>query len=232
MTAAPALDLADTDTPSTLAWLAQLTTYEETIKQERRMALFTTAARTIDRETGEVTRSADAAAEAAWRYFVGTLTGWQAHATEARAMIALLDGALTTLEGLPTADCAGWARGCGLYLRLRYQPVGVRPLPPLAPWRDWSWGVSLATWRTEAYRDHLVPTRHAYLLLAAPAKRAAREEFAIGDPSDILHTVFPVEELHTLDYRAGTLCVDTRVRLDLENRWLLASQAKKKAGRR
>lgn len=230
---APPLDLADTDTPRTTAWLAGLANYEDAIDGARRMALYATAARTVDRATGEVSHSPDLAAAAALADCLGDIAAWVTAAQEAATMIAILDGALSWMEAeVPIADFAAWQRACGLYLRLRYAVGSVRPLPPAAPWRAWQWGISLASWRTNAYRDHMIVVRQRYGLLTPAAREAVRAEYGIGGVADILHKVFPVEALHTLDYRAGLLHVDTRVRLDMEDRWLLAAQAKTKRRRR
>lgn len=220
--------LADSGNDATAAWLHDLSLYQEIIDKERRMALFLAAGRRVDGD-GLVTVDEDAVAEAAWRSFLGDLAAWQAHACEAREMIATLDHELTAMEKIGIERWVPWQRAVGAYLKARYHATSVRPLPP--GWGAWRWDHSLATWRTLAYRDHLLPVRRSYLLLTPASKRAARDEFGIAEIADILATVFPVDELHALDRRAALLHVDTRVRLDLEDKWHQASLARR-AGRR
>lgn len=202
--------LADTDNAATAAWLHDLALYESLIDSERRMALYIGAARVVDRETGEVTHDADRAADAALRDAMGDLEAWRAHAGECRAMVAWLDAALTTIAAIPVVDLGAYQRACGLWCRLRHgdgKRPAVRPLPPSAPWRDWSWPVALAWHQTDGYIRYLPLCRQRWRLLAAPGRRAVLEEFGIASDLDLLHKVYPVAERDALDERANTLGV-------------------------
>jgi hypothetical protein len=200
--------LVDTDHAATAAWLHDLALYERQVDKERCMALYVGAARTVDVD-GVVTRDPDLAADAALVDCLGDLAAWSAHAAVARAMIALLDSALTAIDAIPVADLAPWVRAGGLWLRLRQGAGAVRPLPPVTPWRDWRWDMSLKAHDLDGYRRHMVVCRQRYRLLAPPGRRAVAEEHGIRDDLDILHRLYPVAERDALDERAKVLGVWT-----------------------
>lgn len=218
MIAEPTMDLADTDTAATTAWLAQLARHEDAINEGGRATMYATRARAVDRD-GVVGVDADLAAAAALQDAMGDLEAWRAYAGEARAMVAFLDAALTTIAALPVADFGAWNRAGGLWTRLRHAAGPVRPLPPLAPWRDWRWGKSLRAWGEDGYRQHMVVCRQRFRLLAPPGRRAVAEEYGIRDVDDILHRVYPVAERDALDERAKALGVYTGLEGVARPRW-------------
>lgn len=203
-----AMGLADTDNASTTVFLKKLAEYEEHINQERRMTLYATAARRIDGD-GVVTTAPDLAAEAALRAFMAALDGWRAHATMARAMVAILDAALTTIHAIPTGDLGAWSRQGGLWVRLRHGACGVRPLPPGAPWNQWRWDKSLKRHYLDGHIAHLIVCRERLRTLAAPGRRMVVEECAIREPDDLFGRVWPVAEIAALDARAKALGIWT-----------------------
>lgn len=219
MTAAPAMDFAETSTAATTVWLADLARHEESINRERRMKAYATAARVVDRQTGVVTIDPDLAADAALRDAMGDLAAWSAYAGEARAMVALLDAALTTIAAIPVEDFGAWNRAGGIWTRLRHAAGKVRPLPPLAPWRDWRWEMSLRAWGEDGYRRHMIVCRQRFRLLAPPGRRAVAEEYGIRDVDDILHRVYPVAERDALDERAKALGIYTGLQGVARPRW-------------
>lgn len=205
-----AMPLVDTDTPSTTVFLDLLARHEEAENVEKRMTRYAVAARTVDRETGEVTMSPDLAAAAALADCLEALAAWRAYADEARAMIALLDAALTTIAAIPVGDFGAWNRAGGLWMRLRYSAdSNVRPLPPARPWRDWKWGVSLRRHYLDGHLAHLIVCRQRYRLLAAPGRAAVLEELGIRDVEDTYGRIYPIVERSALDARAKHLGVWT-----------------------
>jgi len=200
------LGIADTDNDSTAAWVHDLELYEALMEKEQRMALYVGQTRRVDRETGEVTHGHDDdLAEAAWRAFVTDLGLWRAHAEQAGRILAMLDGALDALAATPHDDPTRWARSCGYWSSIRHGPF-PRPLPPVAPWSQFSGGTS--------YRQHMdqgwllmIVVRDRYRPLTKESKRAARQEFGIGEPQDIYHVIAPLAQRDALDQRAQSLSV-------------------------
>lgn len=192
--------LADSDNQTTAAWINDLALYEALQAKEQRVALYLTAGRVIDRETGEVTIDQDAIDEAAWSAFVAALAPWRAHADEGRAMLNFLDNMLRAIAALPVEDEVRFTHHAGIWIGLRHGPV-KRPLPPSVKWR---WPHSFADQEHEGFR-HAIACRQRYRILAEPAKRAAIEAFGLVERAQIdplWHGIWPTTERDELDQAA------------------------------
>lgn len=200
--------LDDGDHALTKAWLSDLALYEGLQAKEQRMALYMSAGRKIDPDTGEITQDEDQVNEAAFRAFVATLMPWQDHAAEGRQMVAYLDEALTALATMLEQDEVRWSRARLVWVGLRHGPL-KRPLPPGALWGGWRWANSLRDMEHEGWK-HAIRCRQLYRVLTSEGKRGAIEEFGlveIGDLDPLWHGIWPSAERDALDQRADEIGV-------------------------